>query len=350
MELYGSQKSPTLMEIVHQNCVYNRIIYLEAITGLTNLKYALDDSEPFNNLDELELLIKYFSKRIYSDLFLEPINFLIEIIGFKEECLNRYGLLNESLYDNLDYYDILEVDFIKIITYPGNSDYNVETDNLGFPDENNFVEGTENTFQQLPGKRSSKTWIPFLLSRSFNLIDLSNLLKTKLNDNCTLLFHGCQWESARSIQREIKLTPRNFPSDFGYDNFYVGNNLEAAISWSLKGNYPAIVIFSIPNDFISHYINLKLNDYNITKYNEWKSFVYKNRKNTSFAHDTDESYEIISGPILKNPCKIRIVDDCKKLVYNNITVYQTSFKTTDICKELNKYILTTIYLPQCSTI
>jgi len=317
----------------------DRIIYLEAITGLTNLKYALDDSEPFNNLDELELLIKYFSKRIYPDLFLEPINFLIEIIEFKEECLKLYGLLNELLYDNLDYYDILEVAFIKIITYPGNSDYNVETDNLGFPAENNFIIGTENTFQQLPGKRSSKTWIP-LLSRSINLIDLDNLLK---NDNYTLLFHGCQWDRSRSFHREIYPFFQNNPSDFGYNNFYVNDNLKTAISWSLRGNYPAIIVFSIPNDFISHYINLKLND-------NWKSFVYKNRKDRLFAHDIDESYEIISGPILKNPCKIRIADDCKKLVYNNITVYQTSFKTTDICKELSKYILTTIYLPQCFTI
>ena len=350
MQVNNFQKSPTIMEIIEQNRMNTRLLFLETLTGLTNLSYAFNDQDIRNdNLNEIEILVMYYSNnRIHKDLYKEPIEFLIETIGFKEKCLSMYGLLNPLIYDNLDYHEILEVAFTKILTYPGNSSYIINSDNFGFPSENNFVSGTENTIQQLPGVRSAMTWISFLLNSSFNLVNLMNLLNSRKNTDSTLFFHGCQWKHARSIQRQVKIISQDSPSDFGFDNFYVSDSLISSMNWSLRGNCPAVVVFSIPNSFISRYNRLSLNDFTFENYIHWKKFVFNVRKDDEYAYQIDDELEIITGPILKNPSKIKKYEDCKKLIFNDITIYQTTFKTTDICKELNKYLLTTIYLPNCS--
>lgn len=319
------------MEIIQQNCFNNRIMIIETLTGLTNLNYAFNLENW--NLDEIEILVMYYSNnRIHKNLYKEPIEFLLETIGFKKECLSIYGLLNPLLYDNLTYEEILNVAFTKILTYPGNSSYNINSDDLGFPNENRFIHGTENTIQHLPGIRTTKTWIP-LLNPSFNLVDLLNSRKNK---DSTLFFHGCQWPHARSIQREVRIIPRQ--SDFGFDNFILVDSLPVAMNWSLRGNCPAIVVFSIPNSFIQD--KVPFNDI------QWKKFVFDVRKDNN--DQVDDQYKIITGPILKNPTTIKKYEDCKKLVFDDKTICQISF-VSDLCKELNKFILTTIYLPNCSS-
>ena len=91
--------------------------------------------------------------------------------------------------------------------------------------------------------------------------------------------------------------------------------------------------------------NLILDDNSYQNYHLWKEFVYNNRTKVDFAEETDDKYDIISGPILKtrNP---QSINECKKIVIDNIVPYQFSFKSDISTEIIQNNILLTIYLPR----
>jgi len=204
-------------------------------------------------------------------------------------------------------------------------------------------------------------YIPYVPNVNFNGDDYYNLLNNilfklnirNLDEQHTLYYHGTNWRSAFSINRQIKAIRQQNASDFGKSDFYITDTLRTAYTWARRNKQPAIVMFIIPDNHISSIDDCIVMNHR-RNLNEWKNFVYKIRTTPSEYNDFEiqeyeefivdiDSKKLIAGPIFANPgVNINEVDYIK---YNNTVPYQYSFRE-ESCRELNRYITITIFLKE----
>ena len=338
--MYNNEKSPIIQNtqnIINQNIQNTRIEFLKILTGIKDLEEAFYNEQ--DEFDEIEIIYNFLKQKPIPYEDIDAVDFLITYIGFSYKQLKIYDLIDEVIYYNCSYHEIIYIALFKILTYPGNSNLSYECDSFGFPKSNNFNPENTNKIINVNGIKM----INLILSLSFNILSLENSLKNLSGNDNILLYHGTSWSSARSIRRKINPTIREKGTDFGLSNFYIGSNLNLAIKWAKRNNYPAIVVFQLNS--IPFLRNLDFNDSSYINYQKWKEFVYNNRTRIDFAEEIDDNYDIITGPILKtkNP---QNVDDCKKIIIDNTAPYQFSFKTDEAVREIQNNILLTIYLPR----
>ena len=130
-------------------------------------------------------------------------------------------------------------------------------------------------------------------------------------------------------------------------NFYLADSLRSACTWALRDNLAAVVVFVIPDSYISNLPNhIEL---------EWVDFIYNLRSKPirsasnykqkiaaykELVKDVDKN-NLISGPILANP-DFSSKENMRIINYGNYIPYQFSFKDTTI-GDLNDMIGTIIF-------
>ena len=173
MEIYSNKRSPSLQD--------TRIEILKLLTGINDIEEAF--YEEHLGLTEIEIIYLFLKRKTIPMNDIDPIDFLITYIGFSFKSLQKYNLIDEMIYCNCSYYEIIYIAINKILTYPGNSNISYDCDNFGFPKSNNFIEGSENTV--IDGKFK---WIP--LTSSFSINSLENYLKSISESDTILLYRG----------------------------------------------------------------------------------------------------------------------------------------------------------------
>ena len=71
---------------------------------------------------------------------------------------------------------------------------------------------------------------------------------------------------------------------------------------------------------------------------QWKNFVFSCRNDTNEEYD---NYDLISGPILRNPNNLRRAEDCRFLgdLSSERVPYQTAVRSSDLCNKLRLSIV-----------
>uniref|UniRef100_A0A6C0AED9 Uncharacterized protein n=1 Tax=viral metagenome TaxID=1070528 RepID=A0A6C0AED9_9ZZZZ len=317
-----------------------RILSIEGLTGLKNIKEAFED--PLNN-SEVELLISFLDRKYDFSLYEDAYDFIINIAKFSYTSLEFINANYSEFYDNMTISEAVEVVLTKLITNKG-----IPLTN-GFPSEFNFLPGQENSTQIYNGQK----WFPYIKGRS--RVNYDQLLSRIMNNiqigpDDVIYFHGSSWEGAISIMDQIEIIPRQNCTDFGFKNFYLTDTFQTAYLWSLRNTQSAVVIFIIKNEYIENLDNhLALNNEEI-----WKKTVYKIRNKPRSGNDLRnrkkhykkfieeiDSNDLISGPICAN---LSVENECdiRSIKYGDYIPYQYSFKESTI-DDLNSMIAITLF-------
>lgn len=346
----------TIVQVIPRTKLEERIIQIEAITGLRNIKSAFTQFSINMNsdiYDEVDIILHWLLKRYNISESENILDIMINLIGFSTDALNSIGANNNEFYYNMT----IEESIVTILNKLIITSNDVPIKN-GFPEIFNHNRSQNNIIQTSPG---GKIYFPFVNNQKINYTSLLNHIIKNFNldlNNGKLLFHGTSHEGAISINNEIEIIPRSNCTDFGLRNFYVTDTFYTACSWSNRHNQAAVVIFYIPNNFLNVDHKIILKSQPISELNKWKELVFKARNKprgsenlrneireyNRFVQQLD-SHNLIEGPICSNP-SARNLDsvDYIKYVHNELIIIpeQISFKDSMISL-LNNCILLTLY-------
>jgi len=318
------------------------------IQGILEIKDISEVFEHRMNRSEIELLIGFFDRKYdLSNGDNDPYNFIKNVIGISEQSLD---IVNADQIKYMDTSDTLECIIYNLIDRTNNMD-----NKNGFPFKFNLEKSfSENLIQDY---RDYKYLPCNNLSNDILKTILTNYPEIKEEN---LFFHGTDWSGADSILTEIRITQKQFPSDFGLRNFYLSDNFKYAIEISQKYTQRAVVIFHIPREFLEGLNKLHLSDIFI---DDWKELIFNvrnnpneiyknnttirkyqirqiNKEHNKYISDLD-SLDLVSGPICRNP-KATNKEDLEYLSHDGIIPYQYSFKDSSY-SFLNDFILLPIY-------
>lgn len=305
-----------------------RIIVIEAITGLINLKLAFIESD---HMSEIEAIIIFLNKKYDFRLYEDPYYFIKEIARFSDRALNSVNANYNEFFYNMTIEEALIIVLSKLLNNDNTPSLN------GFP----VLEGANSN---IVGELQSYRGISLLFQprNMFNSIDISEMLNLQLNPSGQnqLFYHGTSWKSAKSIMARARVTQRGQTSDFGLRNFYLTDTLKTSYIWATHNVKPAIVVFSIPYEYI-----MSLDEKHLELQNDetWQQMIYKVRNPNIPENDFDGLYEdqynnfiseldsncLISGPICKNPMATNF-RAIKAIKYGNYVPLQYSFKDSTI--------------------
>uniref|UniRef100_A0A6C0AD86 Uncharacterized protein n=1 Tax=viral metagenome TaxID=1070528 RepID=A0A6C0AD86_9ZZZZ len=147
-----------------------RILSIEGLTGLKNIKSAFEDT--LNN-SEVELLISFLDKKYNFSLYEDVYDFIVNVAKFSSRSLKIIEANYEEFYDNMTIPEALEVILTKLIVNNG-----IHTTN-GFPSVFNFTLNQKNSTQIYKGNKifpyvggKNKLKHDQLLSRIANNIEI----------------------------------------------------------------------------------------------------------------------------------------------------------------------------------
>lgn len=311
-----------------------KIAVLNARTGLSeNFIREAFESEPVNITDS-EKIVNLMRTRHkfwnHNNTAEEMYNFVYNISGISQCALISIDAHNIEYYENYGLYEVL-MNIINKLTQDTSNDIPY-TD--GFPYMFNFQKGNENKINNLP---CGRTWYPSTNNNPEQYARIGRDVLRQLNieesEDSKLLYHGTSVKNAMSVMSRVKVTSKEFCSDFGMFNFYTTDIFYTACKWAKKENQQgAVVIFNIPNEFlyrlnvlsyVYHYNDGTVSDVPESDTDNWRKLVFKlrnpprskrgilteeellqdeliEREYEEFIDEVD-SYDLVEGPICSNP-------------------------------------------------
>lgn len=253
--------------------------------------------------------------------------FIKNTICFPEEKLISINANNSYFFENLTLEESLKIILTRLMRQG-----DIISSKNGFPEQFNFQKDCE--FQLL---ENGKIWIASSnnnISQNLNLLtSICKELNVNMENTC-LLFHGTSWNSAIKIMEDVKTTNRGYPTDFGFENFYVTDDFHNSLKFANHNSQQAIVIFKLEKNFSE-----EMNVMDLWFYEGWKEILFNCRN--GLICDLD-SYDLVHGPIFSNP-RVKDSDHVECMKNGDVFPYQYSFKKSSV-KMLNNKILATIFI------
>lgn len=165
-------------------------------------------------------------------------------------------------------------------------------------------------------------------SHNYYVSNLGLLVHNSSNPDCDELltfYHGTSREGAHSIKDKIKLS-KSRTTDFG-QVFYTTSKAADAQRWALQFDDPVVLEIKIKR---SDYERLSIKNFPKAD-DEWREFVTKNRLDLGYEFP---QYDLISGPVVANPSKIKSLWSMDSVRAIKGEVDQQGWATTDALRSL----------------